>query len=98
MQQASIPATTGYFNAGDIFVILAGLWLGPIAGCTVGVLGPTATDAIGYPQFMLATAVTKGLEGLLVGGGHKASLGRTFVQAPVRCRKGGFGVNSFEVT
>ncbi len=62
-----IPATTGYFNIGDIFVILAGLWLGPVAGLIVGGVGPTVADAIGFPQFILATAVTKGLEGLLVG-------------------------------
>ena len=62
-----IPATTGYFNVGDIFVILAGLWLGPIAGLIIGAVGPGAADAIGYPQFILATVVTKGLEGFVVG-------------------------------
>lgn len=62
-----IPATTGYFNIGDVFVVLAGLWLGPIAGLVVGGIGPTIADAIGFPQFILATSVTKGLEGLLVG-------------------------------
>lgn len=62
-----IPATTGYFNLGDMFVILAGAWLGPLGGFLVGAIGPTAADAIGFPQFILATAVTKGLEGLIVG-------------------------------
>lgn len=62
-----IPATTGYFNIGDAFVILTGLWLGPLPGLTVGAIGPALADAIGYPQFILATAITKGLEGLLVG-------------------------------
>lgn len=62
-----IPATTGYFNLGDMFVILAGAWLGPRAGLLVGLVGPAAADAIGFPQFILATAVTKGLEGLVVG-------------------------------
>lgn len=74
-----IPATTGYFNIGDIFVILAGLWLGPIAGLLVGGIGPTIADAIGFPVFIPATLVTKGLEGLVVGmlaGGESASLGR----------------------
>jgi len=49
-----IPITTGYFNVGDVFVILAALWLGPTAGLIVGALGPAAADAIGYPQFILA--------------------------------------------
>lgn len=68
-----IPATTGYFNLGDVFVMLAGLWLGPLAGLLVGAVGPAAADAVGYPQFIFATAVTKGLEGFLVGViGHKS--------------------------
>lgn len=62
-----IPATNGYFNVGDMFVVLAGVWLGPWRGLVVGVLGPTAADAIGFPQFILATAITKGMEGLVVG-------------------------------
>jgi len=62
-----IPATTGYFNIGDVFVVLAGLWLGPLAGALVGGLGPTIADAIGFPIFIPATLVTKGLEGFLVG-------------------------------
>ncbi|MBV8842354.1 MAG: ECF transporter S component [Bryobacterales bacterium] len=62
-----VPATTGYFNIGDVFVVWAGLWLGPLGGLIVGAIGPTIADAIGFPQFILATAVTKGLEGLIVG-------------------------------
>jgi uncharacterized membrane protein len=50
-----IPATTGYFNIGDVFVILAGLWFGPLGGFLVGALGPTIADAIGYPVFIPAT-------------------------------------------
>ena len=57
-----IPATTGYFKLGDVFVVWAGLWLGPMAGFIVGAIGPTMSDAIGFPVFILATAVTKGLE------------------------------------
>lgn len=70
-----IPATTGYFNLGDVFVILAGLWLGPKRGALVGAIGPTIADAAGFPQFILATLVTKGIEGFLVGaiGGGSSS-------------------------
>jgi len=85
-----IPASEGYFNIGDVFVILAGLWLGPRAGLIVGALGPTIADAVGYPQFILATFIIKGTEGLLVGligGGQKEySLGRRTFAATV----GGF--------
>jgi uncharacterized membrane protein len=62
-----IPATTGYFNIGDVFVIFAGLWLGPIAGLIVGAVGPTVADLIGFPVFVPATLITKGLEGFVVG-------------------------------
>lgn len=82
-----IPATTGYFNIGDVFVILAGLWLGPRGGLIVGLIGPALADAIGFPQFILATAITKGLEGFLVGligGGDKQiALGRRVLAAVV---------------
>jgi uncharacterized membrane protein len=81
-----IPATTGYFNLGDVFVILAGLWLGPIPGMIVGAIGPTVADAIGYPQFIPATFVTKGCEGLLaglIGLGWSAGLGRKVLAASV---------------
>lgn len=62
-----IPATNGYFNLGDMFIILAGLWLGPTRALLVGLIGPTTADLIGFPQFILATAVTKALEGLITG-------------------------------
>lgn len=62
-----IPATTGYFNIGDVFVILAGLWLGPVSGLFVGAIGPAIADAIGYPQFIPATIVVKALEGFVAG-------------------------------
>lgn len=71
-----IPATTGYFNLGDVFVVWAGLWLGPVGGALVGALGPTLADAVGFPQFILATMVTKGVEGGVVG---LLSLGRASV-------------------
>jgi len=62
-----IPVSTGYFNIGDIFVMVAGLWLGSRAGLIVGFLGPALADFIGFPQFILATAITKGFEGFIVG-------------------------------
>ena len=62
-----IPATDGYFNIGDSVVMFAGLLFGPWIGFLVGACGPTLADAIGFPQFIFATAVVKGLEGLVVG-------------------------------
>ncbi|RUA01278.1 MAG: ECF transporter S component [Deltaproteobacteria bacterium] len=75
-----IPATGGYFNLGDTFVMAAALLHGPLVGGVVGLIGPAMADAIGFPQFILATAVVKGLEGILIGliahgkGGRRAGL------------------------
>jgi len=73
-----IPVTGGYFNLGDTFVMAAALLYGPLVGALVGAIGPAAADAIGFPQFILATAVVKGLEGLVMGlivwGGRKQRL------------------------
>jgi len=62
-----IPVTGGYFNLGDTFVMAAALLYGPVVGGLVGAIGPAAADAIGFPQFILATAVVKGIEGLVMG-------------------------------
>ncbi len=72
-----IPATGGYFNLGDTFVMTAALLYGPLTGALVGLIGPAAADAVGFPQFILATAVVKGVEGALLGlvGGGKTRSG-----------------------
>ncbi len=62
-----IPATNGYFNIGDVFIILAGLWLGPRAGFIVGAFGSAIADAIGFPVYIPATFIVKGCEGWLTG-------------------------------
>jgi uncharacterized membrane protein len=45
----------------------AAVLYGPLVGLVVGAIGPAMADAVGFPQFILATAVVKGLEGLVVG-------------------------------
>lgn len=62
-----IPATGGYFNLGDTFVMTAALLYGPTVGALVGLIGPAGADAVGFPQFILATAVVKCCEGGVVG-------------------------------
>lgn len=62
-----IPASGGYFNLGDTFVMAAALLHGPLVGGMVGLIGPALADALGFPQFILATAIVKCLEGALVG-------------------------------
>jgi uncharacterized membrane protein len=62
-----IPKSGGYLNLGDIIVIFAGLYLGPLAGLLVGGVGSAVADSIGYPIFIVPTLVIKGLEGMLAG-------------------------------
>ncbi len=62
-----IPATNGYFNIGDVFIILAGLWLGPRAGFITGAFGSAIADAIGFPAYIPATFIVKGFEGWITG-------------------------------
>jgi uncharacterized membrane protein len=86
-----IPATGGYFNLGDTFVMIAALLYGPVIGAAVGFIGPALADAVGYPQFILATAIVKGLEGLLVGWIGGRSPGASMVK-PVIALAVGIGV------
>lgn len=76
-----IPATGGYFNLGDTFVMVAALLYGPFVGALVGLIGPALSDAIGYPQFILATAVIKCIEGGIVGWVAKKQTGKLVVAA-----------------
>lgn len=78
-----IPATNGYFNIGDVFIILAGLWLGPGAGFIAGAFGSAMADAIGFPVYIPATFLVKGFEGWLTGflAGHTRNLGRSVLAA-----------------
>lgn len=79
-----IPATGGYFNLGDTFVMAAALLHGPAVGALVGLIGPAAADAVGFPQFILATAVVKFLEGGAVAFiGHQRSAARQAVALAV---------------
>lgn len=58
--QIPMPATGGYVNLGDCFVLTAGLVLGPIYGAIAAGLGSALTDILaGYPQYAPATFVIK---------------------------------------
>ncbi len=56
------PATNGYFNLGDCFVILSGLLLSPIYGALAAGLGSALADILsGYVQYVPATFIIKAL-------------------------------------
>ena len=65
--QIPIPATHGYINLGDSFVILAGVLLGPVYGALAAGIGSALTDVIsGYAAYAPATFVIKALMALAV--------------------------------
>lgn len=66
--QIYVPATTGYFNFGEVGVFITALLFGPIIGAFAGGVGSMFADIFtGYIHFALATLVIKGTEGFLVG-------------------------------
>lgn len=61
------PATNGYFNLGDCFVILSGMLLAPGYGALAAGLGSALADILaGYVQYAPATFVIKALMALAV--------------------------------
>ena len=62
------PATNGYANLGDAFVMYCGVVFGPIIGFLVGGAGSALADlAGGYAHWILPTFVIKGVEGAVSG-------------------------------
>lgn len=56
------PATNGYFNLGDCFVLLSAWFLGPVYGTLAAGLGSALADILsGYVQYAPATFVIKAL-------------------------------------
>lgn len=60
-----IPLPYGYFNAGDIFVLLAGWCLGPFYGSLAAAVGSMLADVFsGYVLYAPVTFFVKGLDAL----------------------------------
>ena len=57
----AIPLPNGYFNVGDVFVLLAGWILGPFYGSVAAAVGSALADVVsGYAIYAPATAIIKG--------------------------------------
>jgi uncharacterized membrane protein len=61
------PTTSGYFNLGDVLVMMSGFLLGPVGGFIAGGCGSAIADMLVAPAYAPITLVTKGLEGMFVG-------------------------------
>lgn len=62
----AIPLPNGYFNVGDVFVLLSGWILGPFYGSVAAAVGSSLADVVsGYAIYAPATAVIKGGSALI---------------------------------
>ncbi|MBQ8323080.1 MAG: ECF transporter S component [Clostridia bacterium] len=60
-----LPAS-GFFNTGDVFVLLSGWFLGPLYGAVAAAVGSALADVIaGWAIYAPATFVVKGVDALL---------------------------------
>jgi len=79
MVKVPLPSK-GYFNFGDVAVVLGGLLLGRKGGAIAGGIGSAMADVIGgFPIFAPVTLIAKGLEGWLSGFAKGQSGFRLFV-------------------
>jgi uncharacterized membrane protein len=63
-----IPATSGYFNFGDVMVQTAALVFGPVVGALAGGLGSGLADLLGgWYTYVIPTTIIKGAEGYITG-------------------------------
>ncbi len=61
-----VPLPNGYFNTGDVFVLLSGWFLGPIYGSFAAAIGSALADLLsGYALYAPVTFVVKGVDALL---------------------------------
>ena len=61
-----IPLPYGYFNTGDIFVLLSGWFLGPIYGFIAAAIGSMLADILsGFVFYAPATFLIKGIDAVL---------------------------------
>ncbi|MCK4952833.1 ECF transporter S component [Candidatus Bathyarchaeota archaeon] len=66
--QVPIPATEGFFNIGDVMIMVAALTFGPLVGAIAGGIGSSLADLLGgWYIYVVPTLIIKGIEGLLVG-------------------------------
>jgi len=64
----AVSFTIGYFNLGDIGIILTSYILGGVSGMIAGGIGSALADlSAGFLIFAPVTLIVKGLEGLLLG-------------------------------
>jgi len=68
MFKLPILATLGYFNIGDLGVMITAILFGPIVGSLAGGIGSSLGDIfLAAPEYAIPTLIIKGIEGFLIG-------------------------------
>lgn len=63
----SIPTPVGYFNIGDVAIMVTAVLLGKNSGFAAGAIGSAIADiSSGYYIFAPVTFIIKGLEGYVI--------------------------------
>lgn len=57
----------GYFNLGDVIIVISSLLFGPVSGAIIGGFGSMIADLFMAPSYAIFTLFIKGLEGFLIG-------------------------------
>ncbi len=64
----AIPVGNGYFNIGDVMIMISAIFLGRNSGLLAGSLGSALSDALSpYAYYAPITLVVKGIEGYIIG-------------------------------
>ena len=62
----TVPLPNGYFNTGDVFVLLSGWFLGPLYGAAAAAVGSALADVLsGFAFYAPATFFIKGIDAVL---------------------------------
>lgn len=84
--QIPSPATGGYVNLGDCFVLIAGIYLGYGYGALAAGLGSALADLLaGYAQYAPATFIIKALMAIVAYAVFKAICSKSNTLAKITC-------------
>lgn len=62
------PIPLGYAHLGNCFIVICGVFFGPITGFLAGGIGSALADLLtGYPQWIIPTLIIKGIMGFVIG-------------------------------
>ena len=62
------PIPLGYAHLGNCFILISGVFFGPVTGLLAGGIGSALSDLLtGYPQWIIPTLIIKGIMGFVIG-------------------------------